>query len=300
MTVRAYSSWRDVPWNLMTATALSELEFPRQKTSKPHATVEAFDWRGNWADHDLYDATKCPPTKASVKVLEAAAARSTRPRQCADCPARSQRALSTDVGGRPLCPACASVVRLREAQRRAAETQRAAARQVCDALGWPNVVLLQMGEISGGTTGAGNARPPIAVTATALDVASGKTVLDVTFSLKSEKARIRHDGAIPNVEGRRLVVDALDGRPLIVWGASTLAILHTAAPHSSWPGLNCWVGNGRPPSLVAGFVSSQWRAQLEPDTRELVPSLYPGSLDRMLLHLRRIAATAEPAGAADG
>jgi hypothetical protein len=47
-------------------------------------------------------------------------------------------------------------------------------------------------------------------------------------------------------------------------------------------------------------LAARWRGQLDPHTRALVPSLAPGTPDRLLLMLRRIAASSDQPPAAGG
>ncbi|WP_432830523.1 hypothetical protein [Dactylosporangium sp. CA-092794] len=141
----SYASWRDVPSHLLSATLLGELEFPRKPD--PAARAALVHTR-DWSDHDttvtLFDARRCPPTGASAGQLAAAAARATRSRVCADCAAWCQRLLPVDLDGRPLCPACRSVLLLRRAQAQAADDRAAAAAQLHTALHWPDVAVLQV------------------------------------------------------------------------------------------------------------------------------------------------------------
>ena len=61
--------------------------------------------------------------------------------------------------------------------------------------------------------------------------------------------------------------------------------LRLAAPHKDWPSGY----TGRAMITEVWSDSAHWRAQLD-ERRRLVAALPPGSPDRMLLHLRRIAA----------
>jgi hypothetical protein len=287
--VRCFEGWWQVPAGLMSATALRELEYPREPTERPHATVLTEDWAGRRDSLiDLYRAADCPPTTATGAQLAAAAVRSTRARACADCPARCQRPLPVDVGDRPLCPACRSVALMRAAQAKAGADQAAVAARVVEVLARPDAVVVQVDLTVPPPTPAGRRRPPIAARIRACAVASGARLLDVRVSLVGERARLRDEAAVPRDQVAPAVHAALLGRPLICWDHDELLALREAVPHPDWPGGSS-PADRRPYS--ARQDSTLWRAQLD-DRRQLVASLAPGSPDRLLLHLQRIAATA--------
>ena len=86
-----YPGWWAVPEHLMSAGSLAELEFPRMAPDRPAGRVETRDWRDRRTTVALYDARSAPVSRASGAQLEAAAARATRSRRCADCGANCQR-----------------------------------------------------------------------------------------------------------------------------------------------------------------------------------------------------------------
>lgn len=281
-----YTGWRQVPEHLLTATQLGELEFPRQPLGQPAAWVATYDWRGKKTEVSLYDARDCQPTKATARVLAAAAGRATRSRVCADCGARCQRPLPVDVDDQPLCPVCRSVVLLRAEQRRIADGRAEIVATVRGWLAWPGAAVVQVGLINPGRTPGGSARPDTAIRVQAIDT-DGRHLVDVLTSLVGPKARIRTEGAVPTEEGTATVHAALVGRPLIVWRESELLALARNLSHSDWPQLQ-WGGWDREQTAAAQDTSTRWRGQLN-ELRGLVPSLRPGTPDRLLLHLRRIA-----------
>lgn len=289
MTTTRYAGWWEVPDNLMSATTLAELEFPRlPHDGEPDGLVAQDD---GWHDVvKLFDVDRCPPSKATARQLEAAQRKSTRPRQCADCPARTLRPLVADVG-RPLCPTCRQIALIRRAQEKAVERQTYSAKVIADAMGRPGTVLVSATEINPGPTDAGNRRPNVAAIIKALDVATGKSMLDLTMSLVGSKAKIKHEGAVPREEGKRLVLDAgLTGRPLLFWTLDEFTSLRMAAPSPNWPRA---ISYGDTPVLGLCEHSTMWRAQINRQRHTLVAH-HPGALDRLLLHLQRIAATATP------
>ncbi|MDI6101881.1 hypothetical protein QLQ12_25000 [Actinoplanes sp. NEAU-A12] len=288
--VRTYQGWWEVPAGMLTATALRDLEFPRHPTDRPHAWVKGENWRGKKDTFALYRAEDCPPTAASAAHLDAAAARSGRPRSCADCPAICQRSLPADVGGRPLCPACRNVVLLRQAQEKARQAQAAAAAEVAEVLAWPGAVVVQVDQSVPPPTPAGTRRKPIAARIRACDVATGTRLTDVLVSLAGTRSRLRDPAARESDDVAPVVHGALLGRPLLCWSGSDTAALRAAVPHPDWPTAGRY--GSHPRAWLAESTSRWWRAQLD-DRRQYVPSLPPGTPARLLLHLRRIAATAE-------
>jgi hypothetical protein len=285
-----FAGWWEVPDGLMTATELGRLEFPREPTASHHASVTAASsWRYSVEEHFLYVAQRCPPTAATGANLAAAAARSSRPRSCADCGAYPQRPLPVDVGGRPLCPVCLSVALLRREQAEAREKQAHTAAWIAELLAWPDARVFQVDLTDAPRAESGRARPPIAARVRACDVRSGKRVLDVLCSLVGPKSALRDPDAVPAADARPVIHKALLGRPLIYWADDELKRLRRAAPDPGWPAFGRY--GPAPRGYAVHSDSMVWRAQLN-QRRQLVPSLAPGSPDRLLLHLQRIAATA--------
>jgi hypothetical protein len=272
----------------MTATQLGELEFPRTapRLLDAAATVETYDYRDRKTTVALYDARTAAPTSASAAVLAAAAARATRTRICADCGARCQRPLPTGGQDRPLCPACRQVARLREAQQDAAKGRAAAAVTAAGWLAdWPDLAVVQVDLTVPPPTPSGRARPAAAARIWAVD-ARGSRLVDVTIRLRRSRspvvpaAALDPGGAAPQVHG------ALLGRPLLMWSGDELGQLRTAVPHERWPG-------GRDVSdrhATMREVSARWRGELDWRTRGLLVPIAPGTPDRLMLHVLRVAA----------
>lgn len=289
-----YEGWRQVPGHLLTATQLGELEFPRTPTDKPHAHVETYDWRDKKDTVPLYNVHRCPPTKATGPQLAAAAARSTRSRVCADCGAHCQRILP-EVGGRPLCPVCRGVVLLRDAQEKIAAARIETVAGVREKLARPNLAIVQTTIHNPGRTPAGSARPDNAVRVWAVD-GDGHALVDVLVSLVGPKSKFALPDAVPREEGAAAVHAALIGRSLIAWDEGELLPLVEHLNHPDWPRERFTWDLDRVATVRA--ASTVWRGQLD-ERRKPVPSIPPGTPDRLLLHLQRIAAD-EPAADAGG
>jgi len=279
------------PSTLLSRSQLGELEFPRQVSGPPVAVVHTTDWSDRDTTVELYDAITSPPTAASAGQLAAAAARAKRSRDCADCPARCQRPLATDIGGRPLCPACRAVVLLRQAQQEAGVEQAAAAGRLTAALRQPGAVVVQVDVTTPEPTPAGTKRASTAARIRAVDAGTGRRLVDVLVSLVGPRAKFRVEGAVPRTEAAPAVHAALIGRPLICWCADEITALRQSVPHREWP------HNGYGSTDDGRFCevrhdSARWRAQLN-EHRQLQTSIAPGTPDRLLLHLQRVAAITE-------
>lgn len=286
-----YNGWWEVPEYLLTATTLAELEFPRAPGPSPAAYVE--DHEGWHPEVKLYDVRTSPPTKATAAQLDAAQRKSTRPRACSDCPAQPWRPLTAMRDGRHLCHTCLHITHLRAAQKAAGEKQAGAAAAIAAMLTRPQLALVTITAHNPGPTSSGNARPNTACSIAAVDAGTGKPLLDLTVSLAGPNARIVYPGAIPRDQGREQVTSALRDRPPIFWDRAEYALLIRSIPFR-WPRLEEWP---RPhlelQSMHVANHCTHYRAQIN-TSRSTVSALHPGTLDRLLLHLRRIAATTEP------
>jgi hypothetical protein len=308
-----YAGWWQVPAHLLPATTLGELEYPRTPDGRqPVAWVDTRDWRDRKTSIPLYDARACPPTKATAGQLEAAAARAGRRRVCADCDARCQRSLTLDPGDRrPQCPACRQVTRLRARQAELRAARPACAARATELLGWTDAAILQVDLHAPPPTPAGRRRPATAAHVRAVDLA-GKRLVAVLVRLVGPRAHHVPEGAVPADQAAPLVHRALLGRRLLMWSHHDLIGLHQAAPHPDLPGPLRLVEvsdlaqphlpiPGHTRAVAVEQLATRWRGQLDPHTRALVPSLAPGTPDRLLLMLRRIAASSDqpaPSGGA--
>jgi len=282
-----YDGWWQVPDYMLSATQLGELEFPRVPTESPSAWVNSRDWAGRKVEFPLYNSRLCPPTKATAGMIAATAARSHSVRVCTDCGARCQRILSGKVGGRPLCPACQSVVRLRQEQTKASADRAEAIIKCREMLARPGTAVVQVQTINPGLTRAGTARPNTAVQVSAVDT-TGKPLLGVLVSLVGPRARIREPEAIAREEGVPMVHSVLLDRPMVAWDLGEVRTLVEEFSHPSWPRHSWGIWDFERATQVKGF-STAWRGQVDTN-RRLIDSLPPGTPDRLLLHLQRIAA----------
>jgi hypothetical protein len=301
-----YTGWGEVPDYLMPATALGELEYPRTPDGRPVAAwVDTRDWSDRQTSIQLYDARACPPTKATVGQLQAAAARSSRQRTCADCGARCQRPLTVDPNDhRPLCPPCRHVARLRRRQAQLAQARPLIAERARELLAWTGAAVLQVDLHVPPPTPAGRRRPPTAARVRAVNLDGGRLV-DALVRLVGPRAQRVPEGAIAPEAAAPVIHRALVGRRLLMWSHQDLANLWAAAPHEDWPHIGDVHGAydaaefGADPlshpirarAVALQHLATRWRGQLDPHTRTLVACLAPGAPDRLLLMLRRIAAT---------
>jgi hypothetical protein len=300
-----YAGWWQVPAHLLPATALAQLEYPRTPDGcQPVAWVDTRDWRDRKASIPLYDVRTCPPTKATARQLEAAAGRTGARRICADCDARCQRPLTVDPGDRrPRCPACRQVARLRARQAQLAQARPHLAARAAQLLGWAEAAVVQVDLHTPPPTPAGRRRPATAAHVGAVDLA-GRRLVAVLVRLVGRRAHHVPQGAVPADQAAPLVHRALLGRRLICWSHQDLTGLQLAAPHPELPRPLRFpeASDASQPHLpipeharavVVEPLATRWRGQLDPHTRALVPSLAPGTPDRLLLMLRRIAASSD-------
>jgi hypothetical protein len=306
-----YAGWWQVPAHLLPATALGELEYPRSPTGQPAAWVEV---RANWqGKHDtiaLYDARACPPTKATAAQLAAAAHRSARTRVCADCAAHCQRPLPplSDQHPRPLCPACRHVAQLRRRQAELATSRLACAQRARELLGWHDAAVVQVDLTVPPPTPAGRKRPATAAHIRAVDL-GGRRLVDVLVRLVGPRAHHIPAGAVAREDAIPEIHRAVIGHRLLLWNVNELQQLWLTAPHQTLPEYHQASELPQPHlqipnhvrAVAVGHLATTWRGQLDPHTRTLIECLAPGTPDRLLLMLRRIASTArQPAAVAAG
>lgn len=301
MTV--YAGWWAVPDHLMSATALGELEFPRVAAGDPVAYVEVREnWRGKRDTVDLYDVHACPPSKASAGQLVAAHRKSARPRVCEDCGARCQRPLvqHSEDDPRRLCPACRQIARLRERQAELAQLREQHGEWAGKVLAWEACAVVQVDLTVPPPSDSGRRRPATAAQIRAVDL-TGRRLVNVTIRLVGPRARWVPDCAVSSEEGVPKVHRALLGRSLVLWEGSEMEALREAAPHETWQSqVPRWqLRPGEQPAERATRTTvhtraTQWRGQLDPQHRDLVDCVAPGSPNRLLLLLQRMAGQDEP------
>jgi hypothetical protein len=296
-----YQGWWQVPDHLMPATALGELEYPRTANGQqPVAWIDTRDWSDRKTSIPLYDARACPPSKATARQLAAAAARSGRQRTCAQCGARCQRPLTVDPNDRrPLCPACRHVVRLRRRQAQLTEARPLIAERARELLAWTGAAVLQVDLHVPPPTPAGRRRPPTAARVRAVNL-GGARLIDVLVRLVGPRAHHVPGDAVAREDAVPAIHQAVAGRRLVMWDVEDLEWLRLAAPHEDLPRLPriYEVSDVPQPHLpipehvravAVEPMATRWRGQVDPHTRTLVACLPPGTPDRLLLMLRRIA-----------
>lgn len=315
-----YGSWREVPPHMLTATKLGELEFPRTaKGIEPAGYVDVWaNWRGKPDTHDLYDARTAPITGASGKALLAAAGRSGRSRVCTDCGAHCERPVAT-LDGRGLCDACRHITLLRVNQAELAVKRERAASVARAVLAWEAGAVVQVDLAVPPLTEKGRARPATAGRIRAVDMA-GVKLLDILVRMVGPRASWVPDDAVPPEDALPKVKRALAGRRLVAWHPEDFDSLRSAEPECRFPSgytaslADSEVRAAPPAGLAGGYnedhpgdpnrlrpavadmaalvwrsLASEWRGELHPRTRELIPALPPGSPDRLWLMLRRMA-----------
>ncbi len=296
-----YAGWWQVPPYLLPATALGELEYPRVPAGKPAAWVQVREnWQGRHDTVALYDAHACPPTRATARQLVAAASRSARQRTCADCGARCQRPLPpfSQQDPRRLCPACRHVALLRQRQAELQQTRLACAERAHQLLGWHDAAIIQVDLTVPPPTPAGRQRPPTAARVRAVDL-DGTRLVDLLVRLVGPRAHHVPDGALAREDAAPAIHGAVLGRRLLMWRPNDLHQLAMAAPHERLPDYFQTDELAQPHLQVPDHVravavhqlATRWRGQLDPHTRTLIQCLAPGTPDRLLLLLQRIAAS---------
>jgi hypothetical protein len=300
-----YHGWGQVPPHLLPATALGELEYPRTPDGQvPVAWVDTRDCSDHKTSLPLYDARACPPTTATARQLVAAAHRSARQRQrtCADCDARCQRPLPPldEHDPRPLCPACRHVALLRRRQAELATSRLACAERARELLASPQAAVLQVDLVVPPPTPAGRKRPPTAARVRAVGL-DGTRLVDMLVRLVGPRAHHLSAGAIAAEDAAPAIHRVLLGRRLLLWSDQDLAGLRLATRHADLPGVVglawAWASCSlkeptRARAVALQHLAAQWRGQLDPHTRALVACLAPGTPDRLLLMLQRIATPA--------
>lgn len=293
-----YAGWWEVPDHLMSVTGLQELEFPRVGDGDPVAWVEIREnWRGKKDTVALYDVRRCPPSKAAAGHLVAAARKSTKQRVCEDCGARCQRPLPrhSEDDSRRLCPACRHITRLRTRQAEIAELREQHSAWAAKVLAWETGAAVQVDLVVPPPSDSGRKRPATAARVRAVDLGSRRLV-DVTIRLVGPRAKWVPDNAVPAEQGVPQVHQALIGRSLVLWDPEEITALREVAPHETWrPEAPAWrlqPGEQQPERVrwtTVHHKATQWRGQLDPRHRDLVACIAPGSPDRLLLLVQRMA-----------
>jgi hypothetical protein len=173
--------------------------------------------------------------------------------------------------------------------------------RVCQRRPGPGAAVVQVDVTTPDPTPAGTRRASTAARIRAVDAGTGRRLVDVLVSLVGPRAKFRVDGAVPRTEAAPVVHTALLGRPLICWCPDEITALREAVPHRDWPRTGYMPGydaTGGRAFCAVRHDSARWRAQLN-EHRQLQTRIAPGTRDRLLLHLQRIA-TLDNAGGIRG
>ncbi|MEU3625675.1 hypothetical protein [Amycolatopsis coloradensis] len=201
---------------------------------------------------------------------------------------------------------------LKRRQARLEKLRAQGAADVAALLAGPEAVVVQRDLHEPPVSESGRRRPATAarVRVAGLD---GRKLIDVTIRLVGPRAKWVPESAVEKSDGVARIRPVLRGKRLIAWAEEELSGLRELDPEGGYPGardaepwgtllLDREIDPGylerrsarraSSPSVMVRLLAQQWRGQLDPVTRELVPCVAPGSPDRTALLLRRIAESA--------
>lgn len=277
-----YQGWRQVPWGLFSKTQLADLDFPRVPGGPVRAHVQTRDWNGRKSTVALYRLGESVPSPAGAGQLDAARRRSDpAARVCTDCGARPDRPV---VAGR--CPACAQIARIRSALAVAADDRVRVvewARTILVPQLLPAVILRVVEVLRPPAPSGRQDLAAVALRVDAVDVA-GRRLVDATIRLAGPRVKAVPADAVAPDDVADQIRTVLGRHPLVTWddtGLWSLRKLYDVDPPHSWYG-------GNPNGLARR--AAQWRGEIDPQSLGLRSAIHPGSADRMLLLLRRMAA----------
>ncbi|WP_030488179.1 hypothetical protein [Micromonospora chokoriensis] len=283
----AYEGWRQVPPGLFSKTQLADLDFPRVVGGPVRAYVHTRDWNDRKTSVKLYRLSESVPSPASAAQLEAARNRSAPgARECQACGAYPDR----PPASAGLCVACAQITRLQKAvalARRSRAEVGEWARTILDPLFEPAVVLRIEQVLRPPALSGRQNLTPVALRVDAVD-ATGRRLLDATIRLAGARVKaVPADALAPDDVAEQ--VRAVLGWPVLVtWHERGVFLLRDVYGIKAPGG---WYG-GNPNALAVR--AAHWRGDLDPDTLHPRAAIDPGTADRMLLLLRRMAATEPP------
>ncbi|TDB95376.1 hypothetical protein E1091_10245 [Micromonospora fluostatini] len=285
-----YQGWRAVPDGLHTRTQLADLDLPRVPAGLVRARVQTSDWRGKKVLLDLYALAESEPSSATIGHLEAARRRAGGGRVCGGCGARPDRPLIW-VNGRHLCRLCTRIRQLREFVDKASAERVDVVRWARQILADRPAVVLRVQTILRPPAPSGRQdASPVALRVDAVDVA-GRRLVDTTIRTAGPRVRAVPPHAVdPDTVAEQ--IRTLLATPVIVtWSPSEdtgLRRLYGADP------LRMPVNRND-----LGWRVRYWRGDVDPDAAGHFirrPAIHPGRADRMLLLIRRMAATEIPDG----
>lgn len=300
----SYRWWGEVPWALASKSQLGQADLPREPGGPVRGWVSGRDFRGREMDIELYAVAESVPTKASGGQLAAAdRRRSATVRVCSDCGANCQQPLA-ERRGRYLCAMCAKLARIVDFQIELRERRAELAAWAQEVLADPALAVVWVEVMEAEPTPSGRRRPPLAARVHAVDC-DGRLLVDVLVRLAGPRTKGAPADAIPPEAGARALQAALKGRRRITWTADALTAVTDRLAALGHPGrlgpaeptgpaeTGVWSPRRRAwPGQVRDRLA-QWRGELDLATGELRAPWQPGTADRLLLCLQRIAATAD-------
>ncbi|MFJ1936723.1 hypothetical protein ACIOGZ_29195 [Kitasatospora sp. NPDC088160] len=281
-----YTWWGAVPDHLRTKTQLADLDLPRQPGGPVRATVTA-KGPGGKGTYNLYDLGESVPTQTPAAQL---ARRTTTSRTCDDCGARPESPCTKTADGPLLCAACAHIHRLRQTQHAAAERAQVAAGQAADLLADEHLVVLAAAYTHRPPTETGKPHPPAAAHITVLDARDGLTLYNRTLRLTGPRTPGAPADAVDPTPALADLATLLADRTVALWDTD-LQPLHDALRRLKTDRGVLPSGYQRVHKLQV--LASLWRADLDPATARYRVPAPPGTAERLLYLLRRMAKSHE-------
>ncbi|MEW2383355.1 hypothetical protein AB0873_14870 [Micromonospora sp. NPDC047707] len=286
--IPVHQGWRTVPAGLFSRSQLAALDLPRVPGGPVRARVATRDWRDRKTTVDLYSLAESEPSPATLGQLEAARARAGASRVCGGCGARPDRPLPYEG----LCRVCARIRQLREHLDKAA-ADRAHVVQWARGILTPDLLtpyLLRVTPVRRPPARSGRQNPEaIALRVDAVDTA-GRRLVDATVRVAGPRVRgVPADAVDPDTVAEQ--IRALLAAPVVVtWGSredAPLRLLYGADPLRLPSNRN-----------DLSWRATYWRGDVDPDSYPFArrTAIHPGSAERMLLLVRRMAATEPPEG----
>ncbi|MFE7524632.1 hypothetical protein ACFU7Y_02810 [Kitasatospora sp. NPDC057542] len=288
-----YTWWGEVPAHLTTKTRLADLDLPRQPGGPARATIATRNAIGRKAVFDLYDVRESVPTSATAAQLAAAAARrTTGSRTCEECGARPEAPCTQTSDGWLLCTACAHIHRLRARQKEATERAQVVAEQAARICDDERLVVLAVDYTRRPPTDSGVPRPPAAARITVLDPRNALPPYDRTLRLTGPRTPGAPADAVDAGPALADLTALLAEHTVLLWTETDLKPLYDALRHLKLNTGN-FLPSGHDRVHRLQTLAALWRADIDPATGHPRTPTPPGTADRLLYLLRRMA-TAKP------